>query len=255
MKEKIAKLIGQFFLLPLNLIKRRFFLNMAYRRVLEMVVEDNEAYSLGTSLNERSSKPKFYRPADAFEKRFEQVRNAIEEVNAHSLLDIGCAEGYMISRAAKELDVFAIGLEVDRQRIRAGNAQSELDRDLNYGIIPASVDAQYLNKLPKFDVVVCFSVLHHVIRHHGKIEAIEFLKAIRRITRHRFLFDMGSPEETANDPEWGEVLAFMKGDLVAKNKELLEEAGFTDIQYVGDTPGYVQSANRPLFICNPQTIK
>ena len=89
-----------------------------------------------------------------------------------------------------------------------------------------------------------------MVRQHGREAAVEYLTAIRRITRHRFLFDMGNPEETGADPEWGSVLAFLKGDVVGKNKALLESAGFTDVRHVADTPGYVQTAVRPLFVCS-----
>jgi len=78
----------------------------------------------------------------------------------------------------------------------------------------------------------------------------EFLEAIRTITGQRFLFDMGSPEETANDPEWADVLSFFEGDVTSRSKQFLQSAGFVNVTHVGDTPGYVRTAVRPMFICS-----
>lgn len=246
----VAKCVGYVGLAPIALLKGQTIANMVYRKGLRMVVKSSTPYALDTTADSSRSLPQFYRPADAFASRFAQVESTVREVGAHNLLDVGCAEGYMISRAAKELGLFAVGLEMDRQRIRVGNSYSELADDRNYGIIPATAGPELLERVPVFDVVICFSVLHHVIRHHGLDAAIDFLKSIRKITRHRFLFDMGSPAETANDPEWGNVLEFLKDDVVNKNKELLEAAGFINVKHVGDTPGFIKTATRPLFVCS-----
>jgi cyclopropane fatty-acyl-phospholipid synthase-like methyltransferase len=249
-KQKIIRTIGNLALSPFSWFNSRSVSNVVYLKGLQLVVDASVPYAEDVPAENKRNSSKYFRPAEAFDRRFQEIKKASAEVNAQNLLDIGCAEGYMIGRAARELGLFAVGLEMDRQRIRVGNAQSELNNDMNYGIIPSSAEPGLLDKVPVFDLVVCFSVLHHVIRHHGYESGINFLKSIKSRTRFRFLFDMGSPDETDNDPEWGNVLAFLKGDIVAKNKEMLESAGFVDVTHVGDTPGYIKSAKRPLFVCS-----
>jgi len=249
-RYRFAKAIGSVALSPFILLRGSTIAGMVYERGLEMVLESSSPYAHDATKQSSRRLPEFYRPAEAFSTRFERVATTLADVNARNLLDIGCAEGYMISRAAKERGVFALGLEMDRRRIRVGNATSDLDGDYGYGIVPALVGPELLGRLPKFDVVVCFSVLHHVIRGGGMEAGTEFLEAIRAITGRRFLFDMGSPEETANDPGWADVLDFFSGDVTRRTKEFLESAGFVEVTHVGDTPGYVQNARRPMFVCS-----
>jgi len=250
MKKLISRMAVRLLSAQLSSLRGRALGNVVYRRGIEMLVERSGAYAFDATRKSGQRLPEFYRPAEAFETRFEHVRKTVHEVKARNILDIGCAEGYMIRRAAKELGTFAVGLEMNRRRIRVSNAESELNDGRNYGIIPCGVDLELLECIPRFDVVICFSVLHHVVRQHGREAAVKFLTSIRRVTRHRFLFDMGNPEETASDPEWGSVLAFLKGDVVGNNRALLESAGFVDVKHVADTPGYVQTAVRPLFVCS-----
>jgi SAM-dependent methyltransferase len=249
-RYQLAKGIGSIALSPFTFLRGSTVAEMVYKRGLEMLLESSSPYAHDATEQSSRPLPEFYRPAEAFLTRFERVAATVADVNARNLLDIGCAEGYMISRVAKECGVFALGLEMDRRRIRVGNATSELDGDHDYGIVPARVGPELLRRLPKFDVVVCFSVLHHVIRGGGMEAGTEFLEAIRTITGRRFVFDMDSPKETANDPEWADVLGFFEGEVTSRNKEFLQSAGFVNVTHVGDTPGYVQSAVRPVFICS-----
>ena len=160
----------------------------------------------------------------------------------------------MIGRAAKDCGVFAVGLERDWDRTKVGHARSQLGKEYGFGIVPMTVDSRSLVGLPMFDVVICFSVLHHVIRHQGMEEGREFLKSLASITGKCFLFDMCSPEETANDPEWGNVLSFLRGNVVDKTAQLLWNAGFSKVTHIADTPGYVAPGIRPMFICEPPAV-
>lgn len=224
----------------------------------------SELHRISNTMQVRNSDPyasaccgrteEFQRPAVAFTTRWQRVAEAIRQHEARNLLDVGCAEGYMIRRAADECGVFAVGLEMDWRRIRTGLAERDLGGEYRHGIVPMHVSPESLLSLPTFDVVICFSVLHHVIRLHGLDEGRSFLSSLARITGKCFLFDMGSPEETAFNPEWGKILAFLEGDVAGKTAELLRTAGFRDVTHIDDTPGYVESGIRPLFLCRPPDV-
>jgi SAM-dependent methyltransferase len=245
--KKLVLFVFEAMLYPCRAIKSRAIESVLYKHCLQMLIRNNEPYAPKGI----TSDAKFQRPMEAFTTRWEKLSEAIYENQAKNLLDVGCAEGYMIRRAAKDCGIFAVGVEVDWERIRIGNAQSDLDHDYNHGIIPMIVDCNSIRSLPTFDVVICFSVLHHVIRHHGLEEGRNFLKSLAGITGKCFLFDMCSPEETANDPHWATVLDFIKGDVVGKTGEFLRSAGFCNVRHIADTPGYVAPGIRPLFICEP----
>lgn len=234
-------------LYPCTRVRSLALQSEVYNACLRMVVRNSQAYASACA----GGHAQFQRPATAFITRWKKVSEAIRETGSRHLLDVGCAEGYMIRMASQECGNFAVGLEMDWQRIRVACAERELHREHLHGIVPMVVNSESLASLPRFDIVICFSVLHHVIRHQGIDEARLFLQSLARITGKRFLFDMGSPDETANDPEWGRVLAFLKPDLVGNISELLESAGFTNVRHVADTPGYVSTCVRPLFICEP----
>lgn len=234
-------------LLPCRGITSKKVASIFHRTSLHMVLRSGTPYAP----NGERHTAGFQRPMEAFTTRWEKVSKAITQHGARNLLDVGCAEGYMIQKAAKEAGVFAVGLERDWSRIAVGYAQAQLGTEYNCGIVPFAANSESLSHLPKFDVVVCFSVLHHVIRHCGLDEARAFLTSLADKTGKCFLFDMCSPEETANDPQWGVVLDFLKGDVVGKTAELLSDAGFRNVQHIASTPGYVPPGMRPLFLCDP----
>ena len=55
---------------------------------------------------------------------------------------------------------------------------------------PADFDA-----LPKFDAVICMSVVHHIIRAYGITSAEEFLRALARRVEKVLIFEIGTADE------------------------------------------------------------
>ena len=61
-----------------------------------------------------------------------------------------------------------------------------------------------LQALPRFEIIACMSLLHHVVYRHGMSEAKALLREIARKTI-KCMFDMGGPGEEAN--KWASALS------------------------------------------------
>lgn len=193
--------------------------------------------------------PDCRRPASAFEARWEAIAQAASGTDMRSFLDVGSAEGYFVRRAARELGLFALGVEGNWGRVSMGTALAELSNDRGYGFAYGVFTPADIRRLPIFDIVVCLSVLHHVIRRSDREGGIDFLKALGSITGKRFIFDMGGPGETSHS--WAKQLGFLSGDVNARIAEYLHEAGFSDVQIVGESFGHRDPVTRAIFSCAP----
>jgi 2-polyprenyl-3-methyl-5-hydroxy-6-metoxy-1,4-benzoquinol methylase len=192
------------------------------------------------------------RPDSAFLKRWEIVNDVIKQYSPNNLLDIGCAEGFFARRAALEHGLFVVGCEFDWRPLGVGTAIAELKNEQGYGFVRIFLTPSTLKKLPKFDMVVCFSVLHHVIRKGGEEAGLEFLKSCASITGKCFLFEMGTPEEELNS--WASELNFLKNmpkSIEENIKIYLKQAGFKQVDCLGQVLGYNRDAFRPIFLCLP----
>lgn len=192
------------------------------------------------------------RPDSAFLKRWQIVSDVIKQHQPNNLLDIGCAEGFFIRKAASEHDLFAVGCEYNWRPLGIGAAMAELKDEQGYGFVRIFLTPDTLKKLPKFDMVICFSVLHHVVRAGGESAGLEFLKSCAQITGKCFLFDMGTPEEKTNS--WASSLNFLEHDsksIEENTKIYLKRAGFKQVNCLGQAMGYNRDAFRPIFLCLP----
>lgn len=133
------------------------------RLILWITVRLNKPYQPTEGANFISQK----RPDSVFSKRWRIVSDAIKEYRPKNLLDIGCAEGFFARRAALEHGLFSLGCEYNWRPLGVGAALAELKDEQGYGFVRIFLTSATLKKLPKFDIVVCFSVLHHVVKEGG----------------------------------------------------------------------------------------
>ena len=194
-------------------------------------------------------KPFLARPQEAFESRWMFVSDALKKYEAKNFLDIGCAEGYYVRKAAEECGVFAIGIDQNIQRLRTSSACSFIDNDWKPGFVGMQVDARIIHAIPNFDVIACMSLMHHIIHRHGIEEAREFLIAVSKKTRKCMLFDMGGPDEKGN--EWAGSLSMFSGDIVENIASFVRSCNFSHVEHVGWSTGYGGSVQRPFFIAEP----
>jgi cyclopropane fatty-acyl-phospholipid synthase-like methyltransferase len=166
-----------------------------------------------------------------------------------SLLDLGCAEGYFVRRAAQEFGCFALGVDADSSRILVAQTCVLLDRVAGAAFTLADIDAGLLQKLPNFDAVLFLSVMHHVMYEHGIDHARRLLVAIRARTQKFLIFDMGQSNETRN--EWARLLPDMGSDPASWIADFLRSAGFTDVEKLCETDSYQNEAARTVFLARP----
>jgi SAM-dependent methyltransferase len=204
--------------------------------------------------------PTHKRPLPFFADRLALLREVAKECSAGNALDIGCAEGYFIRGLAQDPGLIGVGLESDWNALRKGLALRSLQAEERYAFVPIRFDAQSLRRLPAFDLVICFWVLHHVIRNGGREAGVSFLRGCADVTSKKFVFAMGGPLDEGS-PAAAAKLAFLGDDhqsIAAGMRQLLIDAGFQRCEIrawasvhgvSGDTDG-VGSGN-PIFVCDP----
>jgi cyclopropane fatty-acyl-phospholipid synthase-like methyltransferase len=181
--------------------------------------------------------------------RWTMIAAAIQTYGAASLLDLGCAEGYFVRRAAQEFDCFALGVDADASRLLIAQNCMLLDRVESTAFTLADIDAQLLQKLPSFDAVLFLSVMHHIMYQQGVDHARELLTAIREKTQKFLIFDMGQSNEILN--QWARLLPDMGSDPAEWIAEFLRSAGFSDVRQIGETDSYRNEATRSVFLARP----
>jgi hypothetical protein len=158
-----------------------------------------------------------------------QILQSVLAEGADSLLDLGCAEGYFVSRAARDLNV--------------------ISRNEYAGFMYAHMNMEFLRKLPQFDVVVFLAVLHHVMYEHGVDHARELMSGIRMKTRKVLVFEMGQSNEKSN--AWASQLPDMGSEPQQWIRDFLLSCGFSSAEKVGETDAYQSSTRRSIFLARP----
>ena len=181
--------------------------------------------------------------------RWNLIERQIARHNATSLLDLGCAEGYFVRRAAEECKCLALGVDADFARILVAQNTALLDGVQGAAFAYADIDCAFMDKMPHFDVVIFLSVLHHVMYEHGVDYSRDLLRTIRRKTGIFMIFDMGQSNERLN--QWAALLPDMGDDPAVWIADFLASAGFTGIERLGTTDSYQNEARRTVFLAKP----
>ena len=166
-----------------------------------------------------------------------------------TVLDLGCAEGYFVSRAAREYGCFTVGVDADVRRLTVAQELSVMNKTDRAGFMYANISPEFVHKLPPFDVVIFLAVLHHVMYEHGVEYAREFMKCIRGKTRKALVFEMGQSNET--DMDWARLLPDMGADPHAWIMEFLRSCGFSQVAKAGETDAYQSNSRRGVFVARP----
>jgi hypothetical protein len=180
--------------------------------------------------------------------RFEMAENFLQEHGGElperpTYLDIACSYGWFV-RAFTDAGFDAYGVEIDWAAIEIGRRV--------YGLKPEQVTrseaVRWLeNNQESYDVVSCFSLLHHFILNRASVSAEEMLKMIDRATRKVLFLDMGQEHE-----EWfKESLAGWNPDRI--ERWLKENSTFTKIYRLGtdrdNVPPFADNYARTMFAC------
>ena len=162
------------------------------------------------------------------------------------MLDIGCAEGWFVRRAAADLNLFAIGIEATDVGT-VGELARLHDRVPRAAVARAFVTPEAIRGLPQFDAVLCLSVLHHMIRSFGLGVAERFLQVLATRVSKILVFEIG----TASESSWTEFLPEQSQGQEAFVRELLERAGFRNVRVITESAAYHREVQRLLFTAEP----
>ena len=204
--------------------RRRRSLGSRIRRVLRGARWRLALGLIGSAFRVAKAGGRTYQPVEIGGKRFANVRDTDErwqavsqvlrDYEARNVLDIGCAEGWFVRRAAAECNCFAIGIEATDTAI-VGELARLHDRVQRAATVRAFMTPEAIRSLPQFDAVLCLSVLHHVIRAFGIAAAEQFLRALSTRVGKVLIFEIGTADESFVDavPARGEPGASGAGEL------------------------------------------
>lgn len=178
------------------------------------------------------------------EERAAAVVSVAADVGATTVLDLGCAEGYIVRRCA-EAGLMAIGVDADARRLAAAQWSLTLDNVDGFGFIKARITPETLPRLPDADLTVFLSVLHHIMYEHGEDHAREMLGVIRGRTKKAIVFEMGQSNE--HDFAWARLLPDMGSDPHSWIAGLLEDAGFVEVRKVCEVRSFRGGVSRATF--------
>lgn len=173
-------------------------------------------------------------------QRYELINSRLDECD-NSMLDVGCAEGILLSKFADD-GLFCIGLEQNDSAVK--HAQKEYRYTDDLGVIRSMVTPERIEKLPEFDVVLLLTVYQHLISTKyseggfGVDGAEDILKSLASKSDKIFfeiwedshdiskMFDMSRfPFDTDNMPPkefWENYFKFVLGDEIS-------------VDYIGET--------------------
>jgi 2-polyprenyl-3-methyl-5-hydroxy-6-metoxy-1,4-benzoquinol methylase len=160
-----------------------------------------------------------------------------------SYLDIGCSYGWFVNRMAKR-GYDATGIDRDVSAMAVGRLVYGLDPS----VFMADDLANFLDRSNRqYDIVSCFSVLHHYALGKGQMPAEEFIRKLDAMTGSVLFLDTGEGHE-----RW------FKDSLKQRNAEFIarwlrENTTFSSVRMLGtDQDGqgrYQGQYGRHLFAC------
>jgi hypothetical protein len=180
------------------------------------------------------------------DERWQAVAEVLREYQVRNLLDVGCAEGWFARRAATDLNIFALGIE-STDTVIVGELARLHDRVSRVATIKAFLTPEAIRALPRFDAVLCLSVVHHVIRALGIQAGEKFLAELATRVDKVLVFEIG----TANEISWTECLPALSHEQEFFVRDLLERNGFANVRVIAESAAYHREAQRLLFVAEP----
>ena len=180
--------------------------------------------------------------------RWQSIEKVIKKYDVETILDVGCAEGFFIKKAAQDYHCFSLGIEMNDERLKLGELTRLYEGSNNYAVIRAKLDPLAIKKLPKMDVILCLSVVHHIIKSDGLNEGLSFVKALLEKTNKAFIFEIGTADEKSF---FGKMPNMPMGQEVFVRK-FLEDAGCKNIRVLNKTMSIKKDSTRLMFVAEPQ---
>ncbi|MEI8241776.1 MAG: hypothetical protein WCI17_00770 [bacterium] len=161
--------------------------------------------------------------------RWQAIEGILENQDVRSVLDIGCAEGFFVRKAA-EKGCFATGVDADGRRLLWGSATLCMDDVDQVAFVKMMLTRDNLSLLSPADMVINLSLTHHIMYKHGEPYALEFVRAARALTRKVMIFEMGQSNEVFF--AWSKLLPDMGSDPHAWIEGFLMRCGFARVEKI-----------------------
>jgi SAM-dependent methyltransferase len=181
--------------------------------------------------------------------RWQAISHVLQARDVRNVLDVGCAEGWFVRRAAAEHNCFAIDIEAT-DRVIVGELARLHDRVPRAATVRAFMTPDAIRALPQFDAVLCLSVLHHVIRGFGIAAAEQFLRALASRVGKVLIFEIGTADETS----WTPFLPDLNQGQETFVRDLLTRCGFQNVQVIAQSAAFHRETQRLLFTAEPGKI-
>jgi hypothetical protein len=185
-------------------------------------------------------------PKRDWEERWLAIRSEIEINEIKNILDIGCAEGYFLRCAAEELNCICHGLDGNIKRLRKGEISRLLDKTEGNSAMLFHLTPKKILSLPEYEMIMCLSVAHHLIKSEGYDYAVEFISALRVKSKKIFIFEMGTPEEKSFNGRMPAISSNQDNYV----RDFLKDCGFTSIKHIATSISIKRDSERLLFSCN-----
>jgi SAM-dependent methyltransferase len=181
--------------------------------------------------------------------RFEMMMQWLEAraIHSGSFLDIGCSYGWFVDQMRRR-GFQSTGVDRDAAAVLVGRLAYGLDaKATQLTDIINFLDSQ----TARYDIVSCFSVLHHFVRRQNRISAAELIRKVDDVTGSVLFFDTGEGHE-----EWFKAsLPGWDGPFI--QKWLRENSSFTRIEILGrdsdNVRPFEKNYRRHLFVCSRES--
>ena len=178
------------------------------------------------------------------EDRLAIIRNHLP-ASSRNVIDLGSNAGYYLFRLA-ELGYLCHGLEPDPDLVHFTSLAMYLSNSKRVSCECGKLTSSYVQGMPYYDVVLCLSVMHHIILADGVDFAEEIIKSLALKTNHVMLFEMGQSNEIGAD--WSDNLPKMEPNPQIWISEWLAKCGFRCVETLGTSN---TTAPRFLFAAYP----
>lgn len=178
------------------------------------------------------------------EDRWAMIRDHMP-AESKTVFDIGSNSGYYLFQFAN-LGYLSHGIESDPDLVYFTSLQNYLLDAKGVSCECGRFDLRFIEHMPRYDVVLCLSIMHHIIMSEGIDVAEAVLKALVQKINHVMFFEMGQSNETKAD--WFYRLPRMQPDPEVWISLWLKKCGFKKIETIGTSQTTVP---RYLFAAYP----
>lgn len=178
------------------------------------------------------------------EDRLAIIRNHLP-ASSRNVIDLGSNTGYYLFRLA-EFGYLCHGLEADTDLVHFTCLAMHFLETKSVSSEWGNLDLTFVQHMPRYDVVLCLSIMHHIIMSEGIDAAEAVLKGLVQKTNHVMFFEMGQSNETKAD--WFYRLPRMEPDPEVWISQWLKKCGFKRVETIGTSQTTVP---RYLFAAYP----